>query len=88
MPTRCGPTSFRGRQFAHPYGKTASISSRSLAMASPCVANHFSIIFGLPELLVHEYVVPCPELSDITMISIPRCVALVVVTFFMFLILR
>jgi hypothetical protein len=80
-------TGLASAKFEIPYLNTASISCLSLAIASPWVANHFSLSFGLPELLVHEYVIPCPLLSDITMISIPRCVALVVVTLIMFLIL-
>ncbi len=62
-------------------GNTASISIRSLFIAWPCVGNHFTLVFVFFELLVQEYVVPCPTFSDITAISMPRCVALVVVTF-------
>ena len=62
-----------------------SILCSSLAIASACVANHFSIIFDLPELLVHEHVVLCPLLSGISMVLIPRSVAFVMVVYIMFL---
>ncbi len=65
----------------HINGNTASISYRSLAIASPWVGNHFGADFVLPELFVHEYDFPCPELSTTTAIFTPRCVAVVVVIF-------